>query len=228
MLVHGSTYTKEYWDLGAWGDTNTSYSWRAAANAAGYATLAVDKLGNGGSSHPDPILDAQLPLQVETIHAMITQIKRARAKVPRPKPVTLVGHASGSVLIAALVQSYPRDADAVVLTAYSSRRPSGTPNVTLVPNVAPAAISDPTRFGNLSYGYLLGNSLDVRILYGYYDGHYNTTIASNDYATRGVQPIGEVFNPGLTDHPKQGQGPCGDWNQRPGNMWGDSSRAVRS
>ena len=202
VLVHGSTYTKEYWDLGAWGDTNTSYSWRAAANAAGYATLAVDKLGNGGSSHPDPILDVQLPLQVETTHAMITQIKRARAKVARPKPITLVGHSSGSILIAALVQSYPRDADAVVLTAYSTRQPSDSPNATLVPNVGPAAISDPRRFGNLSYGYLLGNSLDVRTLYGYYDGHYNTTIALNDYATRGVQPIGEGFSQGLTDHAK--------------------------
>ena len=202
VLVHGSTYTKEYWDLGAWGDTNTSYSWRAAANAAGYSTLAVDKLGNGYSSHPDPILDVQLPLQIETIHAVITQIKRARAKVSKPESITLVGHSSGSILTAALVQSYPRDADAVVLTAYSTRQPSGSPNAALGPNIAPAAISDPKRFGNLSYGYLLGNSLDVRTLYGYYAGHYNTSIASNDYATRGVQPIGEGFNLGLTDHPK--------------------------
>lgn len=202
VLIHGSTYTKEYWDLGAWGNTNSSYSWRAAANAAGYATLAVDKIGNGDSSHTDPILDVQLPLQIETIHSMIAQIKRARVKVSKPKSITLVGHSSGSILTAALVQAYPKDADAVVLTAYSTRQPSGSPNTTLVPDVAPATISDPERFGNLSYGYLLGNSLDVRTLYGYYEGHYNATIASNDYATRGVQPIGEGFNSGLTDHPK--------------------------
>ena len=39
-------------------------------------------------------------------------------------------------------------------------------------------------------------------MYGYYEDHYNTAIASNDYPIRGVQPIGEGLDLGLTDHPK--------------------------
>ena len=35
------------------------YSWVAAASKAGYPTLAIDRLGNGDSSHPDPLLTVQ-------------------------------------------------------------------------------------------------------------------------------------------------------------------------
>lgn len=201
VLIHGSTYTKEYWDMGAWAGTNLSYSWRAAANSAGYATLAVDKLGNGASSHPDPIQDVQLPLQMEAIHALIAQIRSGRSSVPRAKKYILVGHSSGSLLTAALAQTYPNDVDAVVLTGYPPRPITGAQNATLVPRYAPAALSDPQRFGSLSYGYLLGNSLSSRTAYGYYQGGYDPAIAAADYATRGVQPIGEAINLGPRDRP---------------------------
>ena len=40
-------------------------------NKIGYATLAVDKLGNGKSSRPDSLTEIQLPLQMEPIHDLI-------------------------------------------------------------------------------------------------------------------------------------------------------------
>lgn len=54
VLVHGATYTKEYWSTGAWSSKNTpQYSWSRYANYKGYHTLAIDRLGNGQSSRPD-------------------------------------------------------------------------------------------------------------------------------------------------------------------------------
>ena len=189
------TDTKEYWDRGAWNDGNSSYSWRTAANSAGYATLAIDRLGSGASSHPDPLLDVQLPLQMETVHAVIKQIKSGNAGISKPGTYIFVGHASGSSLGASLAQTYPDDVDALVLTAYSSGSSINT-SLTLSQQYEPAAISDPKRFGNLSYGYLLGNSLAARTAALYYQGHYDPTIPISDYSSRGVQALGERFSQG--------------------------------
>lgn len=40
-------------------DYSERYSWVAAASKQGYPTLAVDRLGNGESTHADPILAVQ-------------------------------------------------------------------------------------------------------------------------------------------------------------------------
>ena len=193
ILIHGATYTKEYWDLGAWGGQNVSYSWRAAANSAGYSTLAIDNLGNGQSSHPDPVWDVQLPLQVETIHAVIAQIKAGNTVIAKPRSIVVVGHSSGSILGADLVGSYPDDVDALVLTAYAPGLNSSI-NATVTQAYQAAAVSDPERFGNLTYGYLLQNNISAYTDDGYYSGYYDPSIAQEDYATRGVQPIGELLN----------------------------------
>lgn len=39
------------------------YSWVDYATAQGYPTLALDRLGNGKSSHPDPLLVVQAPYE---------------------------------------------------------------------------------------------------------------------------------------------------------------------
>ena len=39
------------------------YSWVQYATAQGYATLALDRLGNGKSSHPDPVSVVQQPYE---------------------------------------------------------------------------------------------------------------------------------------------------------------------
>jgi pimeloyl-ACP methyl ester carboxylesterase len=49
LLVPGATYTAAYWDLPA---SLGLFSFRGALNDAGYATLAVDRLGSGRSSRP--------------------------------------------------------------------------------------------------------------------------------------------------------------------------------
>ena len=137
---------------------------------------------------------------METIHALITQIKAGKTKVPKPKTVIFVGHASGSSLGASLAETYPEDVDAVVLTAYTPGS-SINQSLSLSQQYAPAAISDPQRFGNLSYGYLLPGSLAARTDALYYAGHYDPAIALNDYASRDVHALGERFDLGPKTQP---------------------------
>lgn len=49
LLVHGWTYNQYYFDIPYQPET---YSYALAANRAGYATLAIDRLGAGASLHP--------------------------------------------------------------------------------------------------------------------------------------------------------------------------------
>ena len=201
ILLHGSTYTKEYWDRGSWGYGDPKYSWTKAMNQNGYATLAVDKLGNGASSHPDPVYDVQLPLQMETVHSLITQIKAGNTTIPIPDRFIFVGHSSGSIVGADLAQTHPDDVDALVLTGYpagGSNNKGGIPSY----HYLPAAISAPKRFpGSLNYGYLLMNSEFNRTSAFYYQGHYDPKIPHLDYLTQGAQPIGEGFNLGRSTQP---------------------------
>lgn len=138
---------------------------------------------------------------METIHALITQIKAGKTKVPKPKTVILVGHASGSSLGASLAETYPEDVDALVLTAYTPGS-SINQSLSVAQQYAPAAISDPQRFGNLSYGYVLPGSLAAHTDALYYEGHYDPAVALNDYASRGVQALGERFDPGPKTQPE--------------------------
>ena len=171
-------------------------------NRNGYATLAVDKLGSGASSHPDPVYDVQLPLQMETVHSLIMQIKAGgNADIPIPSKLVFVTHSSGSILGADLAQTHPDDVDALVLTGYpagGANNRGGIPSYHLLP----AAISAPKRFpASLNLGYLLMNSELNRTDAFYYQGHYDPEIPHLDYLTQGVQPIGEGFNLGPSTQP---------------------------
>ena len=137
---------------------------------------------------------------METIHEVIKQIKSGKTGISRPGTYIFVGHASGSSLGASLAETYPDDVDAVVLTGYSSGSSTNT-SLILAQEYAPAAISDPNRFGNLSYGYLLGNSLEARTATLYYQGHYDPNISLSDYSSRGVQALGERFSLGPRTEP---------------------------
>lgn len=201
ILLHGSTYTKEYLDRGAWGYGDPKYSWTKAMNRKGYATLAVDKLGSGASSHPDPVYDVQLPLQMETVHSLTMQIKSGKGDIPVRSKLIFVGHSSGSIICADLAQTHPEDVDALVLTGYpvgGANNKGGIPSY----HYLPAAISAPTRSpAILNDGYLLMNSEPNRTNAFYYENHYDPEIPHLDYMSAGSQPVGEGFNLGPATQP---------------------------
>ena len=202
ILLHGSSYTKEYWDRGAWGTGDLKYSWRAAANAAGYATLAIDKFGNGGSSHPSPTEYVQLPLQMETVHSIVKLVKSGhrRSPIPKHEKLIFVGHSSGSILGADHAQYHPDDFDAFVLTGYPSGGSNQRAGISAQAYL-PAALSDPKRFDHLQQGYLLQNNESVHTESFYYKGHFDPSVAHFDYIYRGTVPLGESFTFGALTQP---------------------------
>jgi len=114
LLVHGATYTRDYWSgdgppgQGFHGD---QYSWVSTASLNGYPTIAIDRLGNGLSSHPDPTSpDLSYLSQVEVLHQVITAVRDGIDPLPHAfGNIIYAGHSYGSMIGDALVAKYPED-----------------------------------------------------------------------------------------------------------------------
>lgn len=106
ILVPGGFYNRAYWDITV--DPATR-SFRRAMNAAGYATLAVDRLGSGASSAP-PSAVLTATVQAEAVHQVVQAMR------PRFARIVLGGHSLGSA-ISVIEAATHHDVDAVFVTA---------------------------------------------------------------------------------------------------------------
>jgi hypothetical protein len=111
LLVHGATYNHLYWDFPT-GDGQ--YSYMRSAVRAGYATLNVDRIGNGASSHP-PGASLDVPAGAVALHDAVTALRTGRLGGHRFSRVVWVGHSLGSTHGWFEAGRY-RDVDALVLT----------------------------------------------------------------------------------------------------------------
>jgi pimeloyl-ACP methyl ester carboxylesterase len=116
VLVHGTTYTQEYWDLPVINGVDYSYSRYMASRK--YAVLALDMLGAGESSKPDgDLLD--LAETASSIHQVLVELRSPGGVVKAPfDQIALVGHSFGAV-INTIVQSTYGDADVLVNTGFA-------------------------------------------------------------------------------------------------------------
>jgi pimeloyl-ACP methyl ester carboxylesterase len=165
FLAHGITYTRNYWSgLAAPGTKvgQDEYSWVEYAAKQGYPTLSIDRLCNGESSRPNGLAVCQLPLEMETIHAIVQSawqgtiegVERAFDKI------IYVGHSYGSQNANLLAAQHPDDVDAYVLTGFTPEVTQGEAGLLTLPVPAPAAVISPDRFGGLLLDptYLLASS----------------------------------------------------------------------
>ena len=127
VLVPGYTYDRNYWDFPHRPDAH-SYV-RAAVNA-GYATVALDRLGTGASSRPTARL-LTLDAHVRALDAVLTALRSGAFADTAASPLITVGHSLGSAVVAAHAVSAKRRAvgrpDAVILTGFSHLPLPGTP-----------------------------------------------------------------------------------------------------
>lgn len=117
MLVHGGTYDHNYWDFPLEPQT---YSYVQALTAAGYATLALDRLGSGESSHP---FGLDMHNGAFTLHQVIQTLRAGTLKAPgfgpvRGERIVIVGHSFGSFMVSIEAGTYG-DVDGVILTSFS-------------------------------------------------------------------------------------------------------------
>jgi pimeloyl-ACP methyl ester carboxylesterase len=148
VLVSGTAYGKSYWDFPYRPET---YSYVRAANAAGFTTLALDRVGIGGSSRP---LSSQItiPSNAYSIHQAVQGLRSGAVDGVRYERVVLVGHSLGSLISWYEAAEY-QDVDAVV--ASGILHTFDGPGVTKFGTTLYSAALDPRFAGqNLDPGYL--------------------------------------------------------------------------
>jgi pimeloyl-ACP methyl ester carboxylesterase len=113
LLVHGITYTSEYWD---WPGHAGRYSYVAAMHRAGYATFAIDRIGVRRSSHPESTR-VTFAANVAAIRAVARRLRRGSRAYEQ---VVLVGHSYGSATGRA-VAATPGGVDGLVASAWTNQ-----------------------------------------------------------------------------------------------------------
>ena len=189
LLVSGFTYTKTYWAaLGLEGLEAAQYSWVEFAAASGYSTLAIDRAGNGESSHPDPFGVDQVTLHVAVVDKLVQGLKRGEFLDQSFDRVVYIGHSLGSEIGVRLTRNSPQSIDGLILTGYST---TGSPSLIETVQFVPAR-SFP-RFTNLNDGYLITSSYAGR-RDGFYgaNGTFDPLVYALDFATQDTASVGEL------------------------------------
>lgn len=186
VLMAGSNYNHTYWDFPYAPET---YNFRRAMNAAGYATLVVDRFGNGASTRP-PSAVLTATGSVIALHQVVGAVRQGLSGVQPFSKVITGGHSLSSG-VAVIEASTHHDVDGVLLTGFShSLNLLGTLGV--VATYYPAA-GDP-QFAGKGYdpGYLTTRP-GTRAGDFYGAGDYDPAVLATDEATK------EVFS--LTEYP---------------------------
>ncbi len=153
FLIHGGGFDHLYWD------NAPGYSYVDYAAEQGYSTFNYDRLGTGLSDHPDPIQVTQTPLHIAIAHELIQLLRNGGLADRAFKQIAGVGHSYGTAQILGITIVAPKDFDAIVLTGTSADQSGMLANhVGQVQTIA--ALNEPLRFSNLSYGYALPGAIE--------------------------------------------------------------------
>ncbi len=151
LLVHGITYTGHYWEFPDPVGGTDRYNYAAAANRAGFATLAIDRIGSGRSSHP---LSTSITIDSNayTVHQVVQAIRSGAIGGQPFDTIVYVGHSYGTWTGWFALSRY-HGVDAAVFTAAFEELTATAPLVVLSSSYPAAA--DPAFAGrNLDPGYL--------------------------------------------------------------------------
>jgi pimeloyl-ACP methyl ester carboxylesterase len=113
VLVHGSTYSRIYWDFPV---NPARYSATRILARAGYLTLAIDRLGSGESDRP-PSDQVTADVSASALHQVISRLKSGPGTRTRSGKVLVVGHSSGSTLAIREAARFA-DVDGLVITGF--------------------------------------------------------------------------------------------------------------
>jgi len=196
VLVHGITYDHRYWDTPD-PDGSDRYSWEAAAAKAGYATLAIDRIGAGKSSHPTSY-QVDINSNAAVVKAIIDALRTGKVlspeKIPTPvKKVVLVGHSYGSMTSWFAASNNP-EVDAVVLTgATHNVREIQTPLRVSAP-LYPSFLDPKYRYAAYDPGYLTIRPGTRPDPYYLPDTNYDSRVLAWDEENKGTVTFSELNN----------------------------------
>ncbi|KAK3361033.1 hypothetical protein B0T24DRAFT_660629 [Lasiosphaeria ovina] len=167
ILVHGITYGKDYWTGLGFGD---EFDWHVAANACGYATLIPQ-------------------LNIDTFHYLLNSVRTFPAN-PLGRTfskLVWVGHSYGSFLGSTLARQFPSDADALVITGFST---AGNFSGVLTAHWTAAAHHAPA-LANLPAGYLT-RATEANRTAVFYAGAFDPALPPFDFRVEGTITVGEA------------------------------------
>lgn len=186
LLVHGAAYDHDFWDPPV---GKGAYSYARVALVAGYATLAIDRIGSGRSTRPHSSL-VTYDAQVSSLH-QVAQALRSGALGAGFARVEYIGHSFGSAYGVGLAAAYPGDLDAVVLTG-SGHRVSPAFSQLVAANYYPA--NNEPRFSGLDPGWLTSRPGSLPALHYYlptvsprvldYDERTKQVVSATEFSTR--------------------------------------------
>ena len=108
VLLAGATYDRYYWNPP---DQPQNYSYVWAATAAGYATLDIDPLGTGASSHPLSAL-VTVATTASTVHQVVQAARHGSLGTAFSR-VILTGHSMGTAVAWNEIANY-QDVDGLI------------------------------------------------------------------------------------------------------------------
>ena len=187
VLIHGSTYSRIYWDFPY---QSNHYSYVRAATRRGYATLNLDRIGIGASDHPDgALLDGDSNAFV--VHQIVQDVRAGTTTGVAFDKVVAVGHSLGSFISIILAGTYPGDVDGVILTGVLHDVNLDFVNNVLVPSLYPAAF-DPRFAGqSLDLNYLT-TLPGTRLAGFYYAPNADPVVVAIDESTKETVTGGEL------------------------------------
>ena len=184
VLLHGATYSSVYWDFPY---QPAKYSYVHAMLAAGYATLNIDRLGFGASSHPPSML-VTMQTGAHAVHQVI-QAARNGSLGPRFDHVILVGHSMGTVLAWLEAATY-HDIDGLIATGNTHRISlRNASDISL--NLYPASLDPGFAHAGLDPGYLTTRPGSRTFFYQPSDADPN--VIAVDEATKDTVPLTEFL-----------------------------------
>jgi pimeloyl-ACP methyl ester carboxylesterase len=113
VLIPGLTYGASYWNFPV---DPARYSYVRAATAAGYVTLAIDRLGTGASDYP-PAAQVTATSETFALHDLVGQLHAGKIGHTSFGKVVLVGHSYGSDIALREAAAYA-DVSGVISTGW--------------------------------------------------------------------------------------------------------------
>jgi pimeloyl-ACP methyl ester carboxylesterase len=113
VLIPGMTYGASYWNFPI---DPARYSYVRAATAAGYATLAIDRLGTGASGRP-PAAEVTATSEAFALHQVVAALHAGRIGPAAFGKVVLVGHSFGSDIALREAAAYA-DVSGLIVTGW--------------------------------------------------------------------------------------------------------------
>lgn len=189
VLLHGNTNNRKIWDgLGVRSLQDAGYSWQHYAATTGHATLALDMIGHGLSTLPDPNMIVQMPIEA----AIVCQITKSLRTLRNPlgqsfEDVTFVGHSYGAITGVAAARISPNFANRMVLVGWSAFLPLPSPLLAL--QLTSASLVD-SRFNNLPLGYLVASN-ESGSINTFFGGKFNSSVAAMNFELQDIITTGE-------------------------------------